>query len=329
MRYTCVRYPRVIMMPFLILMLLLTQTPSTNSTPATLQQEFSIQNTGNILTQDNFTTTIFFQYGAESGVLQPLWDIVGASGSGSTEGAYTEVDTAYARTGNYSIHIHQPPLPKSDAQRRVVAQYVSHTELEFYLSFWGFFPTEYYDVTDASSWIAIGGLTLYWVNPDLGFETHMGLRLRCGPGIDATGWYIRFTWSGQDNAGVWDDDPNDPWGIDGAKPRVTGTKIYATLNTWTWIQVYIKVSTGTNADGAIAAWINDQESLSQSNIPTNPSYWGYPEEGSVYTDGRDDSYYKLNMEQYGDQSTTPELDVWFDDIVAAMEKVPETYRVKD
>ncbi|UCE28960.1 MAG: hypothetical protein JSV85_06795, partial [Candidatus Bathyarchaeota archaeon] len=62
---------------------------------------------------------IFFEYGAESGVLQPPWDYVGPLGSGSKTESYVRVDNLLARTGTRAVKIYQIPPPKSDAQRRV------------------------------------------------------------------------------------------------------------------------------------------------------------------------------------------------------------------
>jgi len=270
---------------------------------------------------------IFFEYGAESGELQPPWDKVGASGSGSTEDAYVAVDTTHVRTGNYSMLIHQPPPTKSDAQRRVHALYYSHTQTDFYASWWMFYPSDY-EAGDITS----GGLTLYWRNKDTGWSTNKGLRLRTRSGDDGS-FYDRFSWSGIDdeNSGTpaWNRDASgDPWGINGHRPWVwDANKVYIAKNQWHHYQVYMKVSTGTNADGAVGAWIDGNEVMDQTNIPTNPSYWGYPASGETYNDGISGPYYKINLEQYGDRDK-PEINVWYDDVVGSLEEVPASYRVE-
>jgi len=315
------------MVPILTLLLIAT---SINSANSSLQQEVSIQNMGDILYQDNFAEKIFFESGAESGVLQPPWDWVGLMGNGDMTGSYARVDTEQSHSGTKSIKIYQVPPPKSDAQRRVYVSHQSHTELEFYWSYWAFYPTGYDTVVETANFLNTGGLTLYWRNPSIGWSTNKGLRLRFHPGVDANGFYERVSWSGIDDENpdtpAWSE-TFDPWGIDGGRPWFwDAAKIYIDLNEWHHYQVYIKVSNGTNIDGQITVWIDDNLSLNKTGIPTNPAYWGYPASGESFNDGKTGPYYTCGIEQYGDYNT-PQLSVWYDDMVAATEKVPESYVV--
>lgn len=255
---------------------------------------------------------IFFEYGAEAGYLQPPWDAVGASGSGSTSGAGAIVDNSHVRTGTQAVKLYQPALPKSDAQRRVSAYYHSYSESEFYFSFWAYFPTGYDNVADSASWLNIGGITLYWGNnADSGGRWSKGLRSRFTVGKDGTGFFARGTWSANDRTGDW----VDFW--------YNGAKEYLTLNTWVHFQIYMKSG---ESDGVITAWIDNNVSLNRTSEPTDPAYWGEPEVGDVWSHGN--QYYSLGITQYGDQTTTPALEVWYDDMVGATEKVTESYGVQ-
>lgn len=294
----------------IILALLLTAT-SITSVRLSSQQEYPIQNTGNILIQNKFAETIFFEYGAESGELQPPWDFVGASGSGSTVGAGAEVSSTHARTGTKSVRLFQPALPKSDAQRRVEASYHSHSKTEFYFSFWAYFPTGYDTVADNADWLNIGGITLYWGDDDDddGRRWSKGLRSRFTVDKDGTGLYTRGTWTANDRTDDW----VDFW--------YEGDKEYLTLNTWHHFQIYIKVG---ESDGIVTTWIDNNVNLNRTSEHTDPAYWGEPEAGDSWATNE---YYSLDLTQYGDRTTTPALEVWYDDIVAATEKVSVTYGV--
>jgi len=75
------------------LTLLLIATPSINSANSSLQQESVISNQGTVLVQDNFASTIFYEYGAESGNLGPF-DWVQTDGNG-----YVETVSSLVHTG--------------------------------------------------------------------------------------------------------------------------------------------------------------------------------------------------------------------------------------
>jgi hypothetical protein len=298
-----------------ILTLLLIATPSIYSLNSSLQQEFSIQTMGNILTQDNFEETIFFKYGAESGELEPPFDYAGADGTGSKEDAGVEVSTTHARTGTQSVRMYQGDPLKSDAQRRTEAGYYSHSETEFYWSFWAYFPTGYDDVAEGASWLNTGGITLYWGDDDNddGARWSKGLRSRFAMGTDGTGLYTRGTWTANDMTDDWLSGDDEFW--------YEGDKHYLTLNAWHHFQIYM-YQHPTN--GIIRAWVDNVLNLEMTSQHTHPSYWGEPEAGDDWSHWH--GYYSLDLCQYG-YYDTPALEVWYDDIVAATEKVSVTYEV--
>ncbi len=113
---------------------------------------------------------IYFEYGAESGALQPPWDSAGAEGSGTKSGAGVVVDSTHVRTGTEAMKFYQGSPTKSDAQRRVCAGKLQ-TSNELYASWWTYFPSSYDDAmeylrTSENSWLGHGGLKLYWGDDD-------------------------------------------------------------------------------------------------------------------------------------------------------------------
>lgn len=285
-----------------ILTLLLIAT-SITSAHSSLQQEVSIQNTADILfSQDNFTETIFFEYGAESGVLQPPWDFSGPNGSEDTSGSEVTIVETPVRTGTKSMRFYQVPPPKSDAQRRVGAKYWSHTQHESYFSFWAYFPTGYDTAIETAGWLTIGGYTLYW-NKEAG--GYVGLRARFFMYKDADGLYTQMSWS------RIEDGATSFW--------KNGDKSYLTLNQWHHFQIYLK----NNASGNITAWVNDVQTAQWIEATDGASH-GH-QSGDYYWRGDRDTY-TLIVETYG-ADNTPENTMYFDDIVGATQEIPENYGV--
>ena len=105
-----------------------------NSALSSLQQEQTTQSTGTITYQKNFADEIFFEYGAETGVLQPPFDQIHTGG-------IIEVDDTYARTGTKSIYFYQKAPPKTDMERRCHLRLYgrTHEQTEGYLSWWVWF----------------------------------------------------------------------------------------------------------------------------------------------------------------------------------------------
>jgi hypothetical protein len=322
MRYACVRYPRVIMMPFLILMLLLTATPSTNSTPVASQQECSIQNTGNILTQDNFTTTIFFQYGAETGALQPPWSLYAMThGDPPFEPSKNELSSEKARTGNKSIYFYQVPPPKTGDQRHPGVRIYETQKKEYYLSWWAYFD-DCWLTQDPDGWgTTLGGWQLFFGPSDIA----PGGKWRWWTGgrfhIHGINRRLQFGYGWGKHADATDFSPDAE-----AIEQNWDSPYFVTdfLNQWVQFQVYIKMTPDNM--GIVRAWFNGKLIAEKTGIKTDPS--GYSEWGRYNCTWAVNQYPFIALELY--QSTESfESWTWVDDVVAATEKVPESYRVLD
>jgi len=317
-----------------ILTLLLIATLSINSAYSSLQEEFSIQNTGNILTQDNFADTIFFEYGAESGVLQPPFDLVGPHGSGDKSGSYTKVVSSPVRTGTKSVEIYQKRPPKSDAQRRVVIMKTQETgwnKREFYLSWWVYFPSDYaWDGPDANSFgTNLGGWQL-WFGPPSNrhqWRTRAIFRLRSGSSRELQFQYSFWEFPDTNNDGDFDEDDTSRFNNN------TGVYIDENLNQWIHFQLYLKMTTGS--DSVVRAWV-DNNLVFEKTTWTSDITAAAPEAYSDWSGENCDWMSSFNPDGYPmfrfkiyDDEDSGEKKMNIDDIVWATEKVPESYRVVD
>ena len=300
-----------------ILTLLLIATPSINSADSSLQQEVSIQNTGDILfSQDNFTETIFFEYGAESGELQPPFDVAGPMGSGDKSGSYVQVDNAHVRTGAEAVEFYQIPSNKSDAQRRVELRY-HNTRKEFYLSWWVYFPDNMEE--DTPSW----GTTLG------GFQSFFGPQ-----GINKWLYWTGFRFGSSPSRTIIvsyrPPFKNYDGGGGNSQSWSTSYNIGDYLNQWVHFQMYVKWA--IDYTGVYRAWINNDLVAELTGIKNDPQsydlWYNDPENGEecIYASGY--PYPFIVNELYQSQNS-PERWYWIDDIVGADEKVPDTYGVSN
>jgi len=299
-----------------ILSLLLIATTLINSVHSSLQQEVTIQSVGSILAEDSFVDKIFFQYGGETGVLQPPWDFVGDERYG-----IIRVDSAHARTGSRSIYMYQKLPPKSEKERRCHLRYYgkNHKQTELFFSWWAYFDNRWL-TDDPEGWgSTLGGWQL-WFGPET--ITHYwweGGRFRIYP----TSRRINFEWKwGKIDGGV-------DFGPSG---QFWDTDYYITdfLNRWVHFQVYVKIAKGNN--GVVRAWFNNVLVAEKTGITTDPSE--YPEWEENPVDGTECVWRSQNGGPYPDVG--PELYqdtdsfeswIWVDDCVSAIQKVAETYRV--
>ena len=104
---------------------------------AAMRDSQTITNYGGIVRP---SARALFEYGAESGDLQPPWDVIGPQGYGDHSGSTVTVDSSEVRTGTKSAKIYQVGATRSDAQRRVVLREVT-TQHEYYLSWWAYVPS--------------------------------------------------------------------------------------------------------------------------------------------------------------------------------------------
>ena len=306
------------MVPILTLLLIAT---SINSANSSLQQEVSIQNMGDIFYQDDFAEKIFFEYGAESGILQPPLDNIGPTGSGDKSGSYTIVDDAHAKTGNYSMKLYQIPPPKSDAQRRISNRYYWTGRKEFYVSWWAYFDDRWL-TQDPDGWgSTLGGWQIFFgpsgEDPGGKWRWWTGGRFH----ISQTSRSLTFAYGWGKHA-----DANDFSADAEAIEQVwdSGYDIDDFLNRWVHFQVYVKMTIDNT--GVVRAWFNNALVAEKTNIKTDPE--GYSEfvQNNCIWAVNDCPWIVLELYQ---GSNSFESWIWVDDVVAASQKVPESYRVVD
>lgn len=302
---------------FAILTLLLSISTILSPVHSNLQHESVVSNHGTILVQESFAERIFFQYGGETGDLQPPWDLVGAHGSGDTTGSYVQIENSHVRSGSQAIKFYQVPPPKSDAQRRVELRYFN-TAKEMYVSWWAYFPSDSHWNDTASGWgNVLGGWQSFFGPPSLSYKWYVSGRF----GITQTARYIVFRY-------VWGAMAGEPeYSSEASAQNVqwdTPYYIEDYMDQWVHFQVYIKWAKGNS--GIVRAWFNNNLVAKLTGIKTDPE--GFDEwdaNACVYWSGYSSPF--VVVEHYTAETST-ESWFWVDDIVAATEKVPSGYRVK-
>ena len=297
-----------------ILVLLLIATPSINSVHSSLQQAFSIQSMGNILIQDGFGNT-FFEYGAEYGVLEPPWDTY-ATGHDDPpfEPSKREVSSDKARTGSKSIYFYQPPPPKTGDQRHPGLRLYQTDSKDFYFSWWSYFDNRWL-TEDTNGWgTTMGGWQVFFGPTGEKWRWWCGGRFFVSP----TSRVVKFSYGVHVNGYE-----SDWWSLKQYAEIIT-TEYYITdyLNQWVHFQVYINFTTD-NA-GTVKAWFNNNLVMDKSGFATDPQgHCAWNHYNCIWAVNE---YPFLVIELY--QSTDSfESCLWIDDVVAATEKVPESYRV--
>jgi len=259
---------------------------------------------------------VFFEYGAEYGVLQPPWDIVGPMGSGDHSGSSVTIDTAHVRSGSKAIKFYQVPPTKDDAQRRVELHYYN-TKKEFYVSWWAYFPSGW-ENADSDWGQTIGGWQSFFGPPEDRWKWWTGGRF----GISKSSRTILFSYAWGKRGGVKDYSASaeaieEMWS--------SAYDMSDCINQWVHFQTYVKWAK-TNT-GVVTAWINNELIANKTNLKTDPE--GYSEWDSnncAYQNGR--PYPFIVIEQYGGCSS-PERWYWVDDIIGSDKKVIASYGVDD
>ena len=250
----------------------------------------------------NPATDVFFEYGAESGILRPPFDHAGSMGSGDHSGSYAAVVGNVARSRARSVMLYQKPPPKSDAQRRVEMRKYD-TKQEYYMSWWALFP----DTFPSGEWKAIASQTLrYGVPGDTWkYKNSWGFTLTGGPPRKIR---IRVDNIYRSQHDEWD----------------TGFVLNSTyLNTWIHFELYTKM--GANFAGVHKAWINGilvKELTGVTNDPRSDlSRWDSEQCYFVYHDE-----FFMSIKLYNDRDE-PECWYYFDDVVLSHTYVPSSYHV--
>jgi len=283
---------------------------------SSLQQEVTIQSRGSILAENSFVDKIFFEYGGETGVLQPPWDHVGPMPEAPV--SYAIVDTAHARSGTRSMKLYQPSPPKSDGQRRVSNRYYQTGYKEFYVSWWVYFD----NLWQTTGWgSTLGGWQIFFGPSSTPYYWWTGGRFRIH-----SDRHVLFNYRfGKISGGV------DFSAAGNAIAQTWDTNYYITdhLNQWIHFQVYVKFRADNT--GVVRAWLNNVLVAEKTGIKTDPS--GYGEWNNNPVDGtqcvwRVSEYPWIVIELY-QHTDSAESWIWVDDVVAATEKVPANYEVAD
>jgi len=291
-------------------MLLLIATLLTGTAHSSPQKELSIQNAGSIFYPIKIASTTFFEYGAESGVLQPPWDHAGPGGEGEKSVSKAFVVSTPVRTGSKSVELYVKPPPNSDAQRRVGLAY-ANTAKEFYSGWWAYFPSgQGWEDPDVNGWgTTIGGMQPFW-GPD---------------GVNKWKYYTsaRFAWSQNDRRLLfvysfpYDPSQNEEWD--------TNYYVGDYLDTWVHFEVYLKWTNDTS--GVVRAWFNDNLVAEKTGLKSDPTgYSEFVEENCVFAYGY--PYPTIRIELYQSQNS-PEHWYFIDDVVGGTERVSQTHGIYD
>lgn len=308
------RYLRCARIPvFMITILLLLATPLINSANSNSQQTLVVNSIGEVVQSSDFG--IFFEYGGETGVVQPPWDE--ANGNG-----VWYVDSTHARTGSKSLYMYQKAPPKDDYERRVhlTEQGSSYQKSEVYFSWWMYVDSQ--AVYPSNDWgPCYGGFQLFWGPTDeMDYWWHTDGRFYSGPSNNGQIWF-GYDWLGMEDV--------DFSGEAAILAEYVATDHYLGnhLNEWVHFEVYWKMA--TSYTGAVKAWFNEDLVYEKTNIKTDPR--GYSEWYSNPINGGECFWLltetpDLKIELYQGNNSAENW-IWVDDIVASTSRVPKSYGV--
>jgi len=243
------------------------------------------------------TSKVLFEYGAETGVLQPPWDLVRQF---PEYGATITIVDRIARTGSKSVkfeHTAEPPK-ESEAKRTSLRKW--ETWPEFYLSWWVYFPSDFdCGGQDPDRWDTLGGVKYMWDD-------------------DAEEWKFRFMVTKYDGK-------HEMEFVIAGTTYPLQSKYYRfpdhrkiPKETWIHLQMYIYLHETDGVIRAWATWSGDPGDggllVERTGIPTLPSDSDAPDTPYITI-----SHYTSNYD--------PPAKIYVDDVVASSEKVPENYGV--
>ena len=296
---------------WLALLLLLFSFFTVQFSEAVSQSSQTMTNYGSIVFLDP-ATDIFFEYGAESGVLKPPWDFAGLMGDGDRDYSEVTVSSEQARTGTKSMKFYQESPIKSDAERRVrCREWTDVSFPEMYLSYWVYLPDNMkYDA---------GGWSGQWSN--LG-----GIGMRCGP----TSWKHKYSqgfslYLNDGNPRRFYFKETEPYGEYTGEEHIYNSDYYLNntyANTWIHVQIYVKYSNSSN--GIWTGRINNdlvKNVTGRINDPRGYSRWNDENLVFAYPNGVHGTV------QLYQRTTSPEAWCYADDVVFTDTKVSESYGV--
>jgi len=269
------------------------------------------------------TEDIIFEYGAESGEVDPPLDWVQVAGDG-----YIETTTSSKRTANRSIDFYISPDGSTDASRRArIWKYQNDFDnkyMEFYLSYWIYFPAEDpWTTSDSDGWgTTFGGWSMWFgAEGESSWSRRTGgsFRMRSG-----TSREIRYRYS-------WRDYPTDGAGSEGWNGDSGLYTDNELSGCWTQFQHYVKITEGS--DSVVKAWINSTlvfEKTTWTDMgytcadPRGYSAWS--DENFRWASSTRDGYPNFKLGMYDDVDSK-DKQIQIDDIVWSTEKVPSSYGV--
>ncbi|MCW4051989.1 MAG: polysaccharide lyase, partial [Candidatus Bathyarchaeota archaeon] len=265
---------------------------------------------------------ILFEYGAESGVLQPPWSLYAMThGDPPFAPSKNEVSSERARTGSKSMYFYQVPPSKTGDQRHPGVRYYDMQEKEFYLSWWTYFDGRWL-VNDVDGWgTTLGGWQIFFgpsaESPGGKWRWWTGGRFY----IHQTSRYVSFGYGWGKHSDALDYSP-DAEAIE--QTWQSNYRVTDYLNQWVHFQLYIKFEADNT--GIVRAWFNDDLFAEKTNIKTDPSSYA---EWSQYNCVWAVSEYPFIVVELYQSTESFESWMWVDDVVAATEKVTESYGVLD
>ena len=268
-------------------------------------------------------TDVFFEYGAESGLLQPPFSPIGVSPGGtycarSSDPSGTWVTREKVRTGSYALKDYIHPPPQNNPCRRIHNQWWGNTHDEFYFSVWVYFPS-------SSTWDVLesGGMGDTWCNVGGNLRTYFG------PPSNPWKYSTGMAWCVFRNTGMLRAQWNYQHGFHNQEDGLWDYPLYVQdiLDQWVQLQIYYKFHP---TNGAYHAWVTFENGTERDlggatgkiTDPRGYSDWGSDwefrpiESGHVYLQ---DSLYQ----DYGMKSVLK----YTDDMVASTTKVPDWYGV--
>ncbi|NIO36238.1 hypothetical protein GTO27_00880 [Candidatus Bathyarchaeota archaeon] len=167
------------------------------------------------------------------------------------------------------------------------------------MSWWIWFPTGFKDMVN--QWANLGGITENWGPSDDSY-------------IYQTTWRFMVTSSGSIIILHRELDTS-------SHGHSSGQYVQNYYEEWVHLQLYARFS--TNGTGIYRAWFNNNLFIEETNLTNDPAAVLQPGETKVNGDAP-----TMEVQLY---TETDNNEIWFyvDDIVAATEKVQETYEVHD
>jgi len=272
---------------------------------------------------------IFFEYGAESGELQPPWDSVDGDGE-------MTVDDTHVRTGTKSVKFYQRDGssgdPKDEQERRCHLRVhgTTHGKTEAWVSYWIYIDSSL--VADNDDWGPTwGGWQAWFGPPEMTYYWWTGMRMGSAGGSASTrGFQVAYSWgkvptsqhqkiwegSAQDFSQYIEENVEEVWDI-----RLSDAKYrYSNMaGSWQHIQFYYKIATET--DGVVQCWVNDTMVCEKTGISTDPR--GYDEWYDNPVNGKECVIRYTNKPNFAPNLgpdlyagyESPRMSAWYDDFV--------------